>query len=415
MAADNRKIVAILFSDVVGYAHVSDPEKTAPILHDEATRKLVRSLTQQYGGDWVHEIGDAVVCTFASAVAATQCALEIQQGIAAECEFRPRIGIHVGGVAFRPADIDTNLFSDAVNVAARVQGLSERGGICITGRVHEELRSNQALLDFDDLGEVSLDNVAAPTRVYRIELPMKSVTLSEFIAAKGRLVEKRSMVPTIVISIAVLIAVTIGWLLVEPAQEVTVERAESTGIPESNRTDVGAEIAPDSAPVEEVSEEEVRAAAFATAREKLRRLDGTRDFAARVWTIPDPVKNDAVYHVGIDADCACTALLFAIDGSAHEISLLYPNPFHRDGSIQAGEVLKIPSSGEFSLRAVGGEGIDEMKLIVVDGPLALGVWSGVAWSATPEQTERVAELETFLATIETLEWDSAAAPLQIVP
>ena len=81
----------------------------------------------------------------------------------------------------------------------------------------------------------------------------------------------------------------------------------------------------------------------------------------------------------------------------------------------AGEVLKIPSGNEFSLRAVGGEGIDEMKLIVVDRPIGLGMTPGEIWSATPEQTERVAELEAFLATVETLEWDTASAPLQIIP
>ena len=412
MAGDTRKIVAILFTDVVGYAHVSDPERTAPIAHDEATRDLVRSLTAQHKGDWLQEVGDAVVCTFDTAIAAMQCALEIQQGIAEEFEFRPRIGIHVGDRVFRKTDIGTEEFGDAVNVATRVQELSERGGICITGRVFEELRSNQAFLDFESLGETTLKNVDAPTQVYRIKLPMKPVTLSEFKTARDRRPEeKRSMLPTIVISVAVLLALGLGWLLVSSTPEDTEPAEDDVAITEST----GAETVPDSAPIQTQSEEELRAAAFQGVKEKLLNLEGVGDFAARVWTIPDPVKDNAVYRLGIEADCACTALLFTINGSEDEISLLYPNPFHTDGSIQAGEVLKVPSSNEFFLRAVGGEGIDEMKLIVVDRPLSLGASPGETWSATPEQAERVAELETLLATIGTLDWDSASAPLQIIP
>jgi class 3 adenylate cyclase len=406
---DGDKIVAILFSDVVGYAHVTDPEKTAPIVHDEMTRNLVRSLTQQHDGNWIREVGDAVVCTFGSAVAATQCALEIQRGVADASEFRPRIGIHIGDVEQHAADVDTDAFRAVVNVAARVQALSDRGGICITGRVHEELRSNQAALDFDDLGEASLADVEAPTQVYRINLPMIPVTLSEFTAARRQVEPTRSRVPMIAISTAVLLTATLGWLLVRSASQDTGPLADGAEIAQSNEADRDIET-PD-----HLSEPEIRAAAFSTVREKLLGLEGNSDFDARVWTTPDPVKNDTVYHVEIEAGCTCSALLFAIDGSADEISLLYPNPFHRDGSIRRGQLLKVPASNEFSLRAVGGEGIDVLKLVIVDGPLELGVSAGDAWRAAPEQTARVAELATWLESIEVLDWDSATAPLQIIP
>lgn len=411
MARETRKIVGILFSDLVGDEYATDPERNASIVDAGKTGNLIRSLTEQHDGEWSQEIGNAVVCTFSSAVAATQCALEIQQGIAGETEFRPRIGIHVGDLVFRTTDLGTEVFGDAVNVAARVQALCEHGGICITGRVYEELRSNQAFLDFEDLGNRSLKNVNTPTQVYRIDLPKEPVTLSEFTTARDRPRTRRSPVPTIVISTTVLLALMLGWLLVSSNMQID----DTVGIAQSTGTEEGAESEPDSAPVQEVSEDDLRAAEFAAVREKLLSLEGKSDFGTRVWTIPDPVEDDAVYHVGIRADCNCTALLFAIDGSADAISLLYPNRFQMDGSLQSGEVIRIPSSGEWILRAVGGEGIDTMTLIVVDGPLEFGVSLGEIWSATPEQPERVAELETLLATIEALEWDSASAPLQIIP
>lgn len=414
MAQDTDKIVAILFSDVVGYAHVTDPDRTAPIVHDEETRNVIRAVTQRHKGDWVQEIGDAVVCTFSSAVAATQCALEIQQVIVEEFEFRPRIGIHVGDLTTGAADAGKDVFGDAVNVATRVQALSERGGICITGRAHEELRSNQAFLDFEDMGDVSLEGVSAPVKVYRVSLPEKPVTLSEFATERERSDEKRSRVPVIVVSCAVLLALAIGWLLARSAPEGTAHVVEVGTEVETARPEPVAEAVPESASSPQVPEEDLRVADFAAVRDRLLGLEGKSDFRPGVWTIPDPVKDNAVYRVGIEADCSCTALLFAIDGSADAISLLYPNPFHLDASMQAGEVLKIPSSGEWIMRAVGGEGIDTMTLIVVDGSIEFGVADEI-WSATPDQPERVAELEALLAKIETLDWDAVSAPLQIIP
>lgn len=414
MAQDTDKIVAILFSDVVGYAHVTDPERTVPVVHDEETRNVVRAVTQRHQGEWVQEIGDAVVCTFSSAVKATQCALEIQQVIAEEYEFRPRIGIHVGDLALGAPDAGKDVFGEAVHVATRVQALSERGGICITGRIHEELRSNQAFLDFEDMGEVSLEGVRAPVQVYRVSLPEKPVTLSEFATERERPDEKRSSVPVIVVSCAVLLALVIGWLLARSAPEGTAHVVEAGGEVESARPEPVAEAVPESAPAPQVPEEDLRAADFASVRDRLLGLEGKSDFGPRVWTIPDPVKDNTPYRVGIEVDCSCTALLFAIDGSADSISLLYPNPYHLDGSIQAGEVLKIPSSGEWIMRAVGGEGIDTMTLIVVDGSIEFGGADEI-WSATPDQPERIAELDALLAKIETLDWDAASAPLQIIP
>ncbi len=446
MDQNTGDIVAILYTDVVGYAHVSDPERTVPIAYDEQTRNLVQSLTQQHGGNWLQALGDAAVCTFGSGVAAMQCAMEIQQRMAEECEIRPRIGIHAGDVVFQPTDVGTNEFFDAVNIAARVQALADHGGICITGRAHEELRSNQALLDFDDLGEVTLDDVDTPIQVHRIKLPASPVELSDFSPVRERPAERRSLLPMVVVGVAVLLAVAVAWLLTssspdegELLSDATLDSGQDSA-PDAV-LDAALDAAPDSvldpaledaqvsdssldgSAVPEISLDAQQAAAFSAVRERLRSLHvntavgsaGRSDFSPRVWTIPDPVKDNSLYHIGIEANCNCNVLLFAIDGSADVISLLYPNPFDSEGSIQSGGVIKVPSSEQWMLRAVGGEGIDEIVLLVVDSPIEFGLSSDEAWSATPDEPERAAELETLLEAIETLGWDGAAAPLQIIP
>jgi len=447
MVQQTDDIAAILYTDLVGYAHASDPERTVSIAYDNQTRQLVETLTQQHGGHWLQALGDSAVCTFDSAVRAMQCAMEIQQRMADECDIRPRIGIHVGDVVFHANDVGTNAFFDAVNVAARVQALAESGGICISGRAHEELSAHHSMLDFDDLGEVTLEDVDAPVRVHRIKLPDTSEESREDVPAAfsepshPRPGQRDSRVPLISIAVllAIALAIAVGWWFTASETTEPVADDGDAGVEVANETaeESGAEVATgdaaESSPgaVEEseagsetdleVSQQELELAAFGAVRDRLRNLPrrstppaaGRNDFSARVWTIPDPVKDNAVYHIGIEADCSCNALLFSIDGSSDAISLLFPNPFHTDGTIRGGQVQKIPSADEWILRAVGGEGIDEIVLIVADSALEFGGGDEV-WSATPEQTGRVAELDQLLEKIGTLAWDSAAAPLQIV-
>ncbi len=139
------------------------------------------------------------------------------------------------------------------------------------------------------------------------------------------------------------------------------------------------------------------------------------DVHARVWTEPDPVPDDGTYAVRFRAECGgCEALLFAIDAKRYQIALLYPNPYEPAEPLEAGAVRQVPSSAEhYSLRAVGGQGMDMLKLFVVRGDPGFPPTAFQSWAATPEEPERVAELAAFLEGLGARTFGTAEVPLRI--
>ncbi len=165
-----RKLVAILAADVDGYSRLTgiDEEGTLAIL--SAHRTITDALIAQHGGRICGTAGDSVLAEFASVFAAVQCAVEIQRELAEtnrtlseERRMWFRIGINVGDVMVKDGDI----FSDGVNIAARLEGLAEPGGICISRGVHDHIR-RKLPYGFEDLGEQSVKNIAQPIRVFRL-------------------------------------------------------------------------------------------------------------------------------------------------------------------------------------------------------------------------------------------------------
>src|SRR5713226_18358 len=133
-------------------------------------RKLIDSLIVQHHGRFVNSAGDSVLAEFASVVNAVQCAVEIQTTLKAENASTPperrmefRIGVNLGDVMVDGEQI----YGDGVNVAARLESLAHPGGICISGKVHNEIRSKLALT-YEDLGEQQVKNIAEPVRVFRV-------------------------------------------------------------------------------------------------------------------------------------------------------------------------------------------------------------------------------------------------------
>src|SRR5713101_4150105 len=123
-------------------------------------RKIIDSLIEQYRGRFVNSAGDSVLAEFASVVNAVQCAVEIQTTLKAENANIPperrmefRMGINLGDVMVDGEQI----YGDGVNVAARLESLAEPGGICISGKVHEEIRDRLAL-SYEDRGEQAVKN-----------------------------------------------------------------------------------------------------------------------------------------------------------------------------------------------------------------------------------------------------------------
>src|ERR1700733_2712516 len=166
-----RKLVSVVVADVVGYSRLMelDEEGTHARLN-VIQRDLLKPKISEYRGRIIKNTGDGALLEFASVVDAVRCAIEIQRGtIDRNADFPEdrrivfRIGINLGDVIVEPGDIH----GDGVNVAARLEGLAEPGGVCISGTAHDQVRDRLPYV-FTDKGEQTVKNIARPVRVYSL-------------------------------------------------------------------------------------------------------------------------------------------------------------------------------------------------------------------------------------------------------
>jgi adenylate cyclase len=165
-----RRLAAILAADVVGYSRLMGMEEAGTLAALKAHRQeLIGPEVAKRRGRVVGTAGDSILAEFASVIDAVDCAVTIQDGMAGRNANLPddrkmllRIGINLGDVIVEGDDI----YGDGVNIAARLEGQAEPGGICISGKVYEEVRGK---LDaaFEDMGEREVKNILKPVRVYR--------------------------------------------------------------------------------------------------------------------------------------------------------------------------------------------------------------------------------------------------------
>jgi len=165
-----RKLTTIFAADVVGYSRLMGEDEAGTLARLKSLRKeLVQPKIAGGRGRIVKLMGDGLLAEFPSVVEAVRCAVDIQQdmagreaGLPDERRIRLRIGVNLGDIIVEGSDI----YGDGVNVAARLEGLAEPGGICISGKVYEEVR-NKLPTAFEDLGEQEVKNIREPVRVYR--------------------------------------------------------------------------------------------------------------------------------------------------------------------------------------------------------------------------------------------------------
>jgi len=167
--SQTRRLAAILAADVAGYSRLmgADEEGTHERLRSHL-RDLVDPKIRDHRGRIVKNTGDGFLAEFASVVDAVRCAVEVQRGmvdrnatIPANTRIDFRVGVHQGDVVIE----DNDIFGDAVNVAARLEGLAEPGGICVSARVRGDA-AGKLDLAFEDMGQQELKNIARPVRVY---------------------------------------------------------------------------------------------------------------------------------------------------------------------------------------------------------------------------------------------------------
>jgi adenylate cyclase len=163
MTTEQRRLAAILVADVVGYSKRIGIDEAGTLAQLQALRtEVIEPQIAKHAGRLFKSVGDGFLIEFASAVQAVSCAKAIQEANG-QHRLPLRIGIHVGDVVVQGDD----LMGDGVNVAARVEGIAEPGGIAITRAVHEQVR-DKLDLGFMDKGEIELKNILRPVQVFVI-------------------------------------------------------------------------------------------------------------------------------------------------------------------------------------------------------------------------------------------------------
>jgi adenylate cyclase len=178
----DRRLAAILSADVVGYSRLMGIDEAGTLEALQAHRvELIDASIAEHSGRIVKLMGDGLLVEFGSAVNAIECAVAIQQGMAVRNAKVPderliafRIGINLGDVIIEEDDIH----GDGVNVAARLQEVAGPGGIYLSGTVFEQV-DDKVDLNFDDMGNQQLKNIAKPIRVYRVRLSDISSTAGQ--------------------------------------------------------------------------------------------------------------------------------------------------------------------------------------------------------------------------------------------
>ena len=174
--APERRLAAILAADVAGYSRLMGEDEEGTLARLTAHRReLFDPAIERHRGRIVKTTGDGLLAEFQSVVDAVRCAAEVQSGMASRNDGTPanqriafRIGINVGDIVEQDGDI----FSDGVNIAARLEGIAEPGGVCISQRVQEDAAGRTGFA-FEYGGEQSLKNIARPVRAFlgRASLP----------------------------------------------------------------------------------------------------------------------------------------------------------------------------------------------------------------------------------------------------
>jgi TolB-like protein/class 3 adenylate cyclase/Tfp pilus assembly protein PilF len=170
---EQRRLAAIMFTDMVGYSAMAQRDDQLALSLLEEHRGLLREIFPKFHGTEIKTIGDAFLVEFSSALEAAQCAIEIQRTLAkrnhdvvSDRRIQLKIGIHIGDVIHRDGDV----YGDGVNIASRIEALAGAGGICVSTDVERQIR-NALEARFEKFGSADLKNIKLPMDLFRIILP----------------------------------------------------------------------------------------------------------------------------------------------------------------------------------------------------------------------------------------------------
>jgi len=172
-----RKLSGILSADAVGYSRLIQEDEATTIRKLRNSKELMAKLIKQYNGRVVDAPGDNLLAEFGSVVDATDCAVKIQKGLKSRNDNLPenrklefRIGINLGDIV----EDGGKIYGDGVNIAARIEALAEKGGICISEIVYDQI-GNKLDLEFEFIGEHAVKNIKKPQRLYRALIETETI------------------------------------------------------------------------------------------------------------------------------------------------------------------------------------------------------------------------------------------------
>jgi TolB-like protein/class 3 adenylate cyclase len=232
-----RKLAAILSADVEGYSRLMDDDEEATVRTLTAYRTAIADLVQKFRGRIVDTPGDNILAEFTSVVDSVNCAAEIQRDIAERNAELPdsrrmefRIGVNLGDVI----EEEGRIYGDGVNIAARLEGLADAGGICISGTAFDQVKGKLSL-GYQFVGEQTVKNIPDPVRAYKVLMDEKD-------AGKLIGVEKKAPKSRWMEVAAIVVFVVIGLIIYQvyvskqtpPVKEASAEKASIAVLPFDN-------------------------------------------------------------------------------------------------------------------------------------------------------------------------------------
>ena len=224
MSQPIRKLAAIVFTDIVGFTELMGRDEAKAMALLKQQRTLLRPIVENFNGEWLKEIGDGILMSFSSAVEAVTCALEVQRILAHNSELTLRIGIHIGDVIKEGGDV----FGDGVNIASRLEPLAEPGGICVSERVHEDIK-NKPEISTAFQEEQLLKGVDKPIKVYSIFTQMGTTPSPVTPPSQQITTSPKSKIPILAAGLAIGLLITVFAVRNTEEPKLTVEPVFYTG------------------------------------------------------------------------------------------------------------------------------------------------------------------------------------------
>ncbi len=206
MPQQNRRLAAILFTDIVGYTAIMQRDEQTAVAVNKRYAAVLKQTVLSHEGEILNDFGDGSLCTFTSATEAVNCAIEMQQQLQKEPKVPLRIGLHIGEIFFE----DGKVFGDGVNIASRIQSLGIANSILFSQEINSKL-SNKSEFKSISIGKFHFKNVIAPMEVFA--LANEGLALPGKRKTEGKLKEKKKFRKKILLAAAFLLLAVVSFLI----------------------------------------------------------------------------------------------------------------------------------------------------------------------------------------------------------